>query len=179
MKTAITLVAFAIVYWMSSSTHAQQAPHVCGAGPGANEIMAGVQPAGPGRAPTPLCYWKSEGGQQVVTPTVRWADRWGAMAAGKGFPVIYGIVADLPDKRAANEAALLECKRRGGVRCEVALSYHNHCAVVSTGLGSSFANSAATVEQATEDSMRRCEAANGKGACWVYYSGCSLPVQVQ
>ena len=66
----------------TGSVSAQQSPHVCGAGPGPNETMAGVQPAGPGVAPTPLCYWKSGAGGKQATPqpTGYWEKTWGAIA---------------------------------------------------------------------------------------------------
>lgn len=65
---------------LSRGVSSQQAPHVCGAGPGPDEVMAGVQPAGPGVAPTPLCYWKSGAVQGSAAPQARWEDRWGAIA---------------------------------------------------------------------------------------------------
>jgi hypothetical protein len=65
----------------SGGVAAQQAPHACGAGPGPNEIMAGVQPGGNGVAPTPLCYWKSGAGAQQAAPqpTGYWKTTWGRL----------------------------------------------------------------------------------------------------
>lgn len=167
----------AVLLMMSLDVAAQQAPHVCGAGPGPHETMAGVQPAGPGMAPTPLCYWKSGGGMEQGAPSIRWADRWGAIAGdGKG---LYGIAMDMPRQRDAERNAIADCRTRGGKSCEVRLAFYNSCAVIGASTSHSFSSSAPTVGEAEESAMQRCEAASGKGTCWVYYSGCSLPVQVQ
>ena len=116
--------------------------------------------------------------QQSNQQVVRWADRWGAIAGdGDGT---YGIVADMPSKQEAQRAAIAECgKRAGSASCHVRLAYYNQCAAVGASTTNSFSSSAETVEEAQQRAMRRCEEASGKGTCWVYYSGCSLPVQVR
>ena len=112
-------------------------------------------------------------------PSVHWQDRWGAIAADDGPNAVFGIVTNMASKRAAQKAAIAECKNRGGGDCEVSLAYYNQCAAVAAGAAGTFSSSAATIEEAAQRATNRCEDANGRGACWVYYSGCSLPVRVQ
>lgn len=177
------VLCVAVVLIVASTTGgalAQQAPHVCAAGPGANEVMAGIQPGGPGVAPTPLCYWRQGAEQGDAGPQVLWADRWGAIASDNDAKnAIFGIVTDRPSERAARRAAVDECRSRGGDRCEVAMSYQNQCAAVGAGRVGTFSAGAPTLEEAQQRAMQLCEIKNGSGECWLYYSGCSLPVRVQ
>lgn len=171
------LVATTALWFVSASVPAQQSPHVCGAGPGPNEVIAGVQPAGPGVAPVTLCYWKAAGGTQTSAQQVRWADRWGAIADdGNG---VSGIVSSMQSKQQAENSAISECKKRGGGACAVALTYHNQCAAVATGEHGASLYHAETEDKAVESAMKNCEIKQGAGACRLYYSGCSLPEQVQ
>lgn len=59
--------------------HSQE-PHVCGAGPGPDEVIAGVHPGSNGVAPTPLCYWKSDSQPGLEQSVEQWESRWGAIA---------------------------------------------------------------------------------------------------
>jgi hypothetical protein len=113
--------------------------------------------------------------QQPTAPPVRWEDRWGAIADdGNG---VAGIVASMQSKEQAERSAVSECKKRGGGVCTIALTYHNQCAAVATSSTVSFSSGAPTLEEAKNRAMQQC---NKTGAqCWIYYSGCSLPVQVQ
>lgn len=171
------VVAGVLLLLMSRDAFAQQAPHVCGAGPGSSEDMAGVQAAGPGGAPTPLCYWKPEVGSQQTALQMRWADRWGAIADdGKG---VSGIVSSMHSKQQAEKSAISECRKRGGGACAVALTYHNQCAAVTRGEHGASLYHAEAKDKAVESAMKNCETKQGAGACRLYYSGCSLPEQVQ
>ena len=105
-----------------------------------------------------------------------WADSWGAIASDTNG--VFGIVTDLPSKRLARKAAVDECNKRGGA-CSVSLVFKNQCAAVGSSTQSSFASGAPTIEEATARAMKRCEDANGKANCWVYYSGCSLAWRTQ
>jgi hypothetical protein len=120
---------------------------------------------------------RQEQGQPVQQPQERWESRWGALADdGNGT---MGAVTDFASKSAAQAAAITECKKRGGKGCKVVLAYYDQCAAaaVSTSSGSTF--SAPTEEEAKSSALRRCEEKNGPGACWIYYSACSLPARVQ
>ncbi|WP_169447761.1 DUF4189 domain-containing protein [Luteimonas mephitis] len=109
-------------------------------------------------------------------PQAVWVDSWGAIASdAKG---VFGIVTDLRSKRLAKAAAVDECRKRGGT-CSVSLVFKNQCAAVGSSTQSSFASGAPTIEEATARAMKRCEDANGRGNCWVYYSGCSHAWRIQ
>lgn len=177
IDTLRRLTSPALLLLLSGGVFAQQAPHVCGTGPGPNEVMAGMQPAGAGIAPTPLCYWKSGAGPGAAASQTRWADRWGAFASD-GVQ-IFGVVEGAVSKRAAERAAVKDCRRRGGGACEPRFAYRNQCAAIAASEHSTFSNGAPYSEEAEQSAMERCEVANGNGACWLYYSACSLPVQVR
>lgn len=105
----------------------------------------------------------------------KWADRWGAIADdGKG---IFGIVSNMSSKRIAENSALDECKNRNGGDCKVQLTYHNQCAAVAASTSATFSSGSPTLEEAKSRAMKRCIATGNQ--CWVYYSGCSLPEQIQ
>lgn len=115
--------------------------------------------------------------QQPAAPPVRWADRWGAIAVDDN--AVFGIVTDMSSKHQAQEAAIAECKKRGGRECKVQLAYYNQCAAVAAGNSVSRTSTRAHKEEAIAAAISNCEAVDGQGVCRVYYSGCSLPVQVQ
>ena len=125
MKVRALLIFVSLI--CSGSAMAQaQTPHVCGAGPGSGEVMAGVQPGGNGMAPTPLCYWASQsGGQQQgpSMPTGYWEKTWGAVATSESGGAL-GTAVGLSDKAQAEQVAMQDCKAKGGGGCMIGLSYH-------------------------------------------------------
>lgn len=105
----------------------------------------------------------------------QWETRWGAIASDqKGA---YGIVTGMTSERRAKKAALVQCEERGGIYCAPTFSFRNKCAAVVVSTTESFAQSAPYEDQAIDVGKMRC-ADSGSGECWVYYSGCSLPVRV-
>ena len=159
----------------TGSVPAQQAPHVCGAGPGPNETVAGVQPAGPGVAPTPLCYWKS-GAQQPAAPqpTGYWEKTWGAIAPSPVGGVL-GTAVGASSKEEAERIALEDCKTKGGGACEVEIAYHNQCAAMVLGKDNYRFASAASVSEASQVGLNMCKE-RGDSDCRVYYSACTKPI---
>lgn len=105
-----------------------------------------------------------------------WQSRWGAVASDSTGE--FGIVTDMKSERAAKKAALAECAKRGGVSCSANFTFHNQCAAVVSSESISFSQGAPTEEKAKELAMSQCTAAQS-GRCWLYYSGCSLPVQTK
>jgi hypothetical protein len=100
----------------------------------------------------------------------RWADSWGAIADdGNGE---YGIVTDMPSKRSAKKAAIQECRRRGGGRCTVGITYKNQCAVVVMGSTRSNVVNAISIDKAAEIGTTACHERNDVN-CRIYWSGCS------
>ncbi|WP_442965366.1 DUF4189 domain-containing protein [Pseudomonas sp. CGJS7] len=103
----------------------------------------------------------------------QWETRWGAIAEGGEF----GIVTGMRSERKAKKAAIAECQKRGGTTCSTMLTFRNQCAAVVSSTTNSFAQGAAYEEDAVAAGEKRCRESN-TGKCWVYYSGCSLPVRV-
>ena len=118
-----------------------------------------VDPNGPSYAPS-----------APVPPPIRWEDSWGAIADdGNGQ---YGIVTDMPSKRRAKKAAIQECRRRGGGKCTVGITYKNQCAVVVMGSTRSNVVHARTIDKAAEIGTAACHERNDVN-CRIYWSGCS------
>jgi hypothetical protein len=107
----------------------------------------------------------------------QWKTRWGAIASQKEGSE-FGIVTGAKSERQAKSAALAECTKRGGTLCEVILTFRNQCAAVVSSTTQSFAQGAAYEEDAVATGQKRCKESN-TGKCWVYYSGCSLPVRAR
>lgn len=116
-------------------------------------------------------------GNGVPQAQARWADKWGAIATdGKGN---YGVSGQFDSEKLAKKAAIKDCENAGGGGCRIRIAYHNQCAaIVASEKGRTFLQTAAYENEAKEIASNRCADENGKHACWVYYSGCSLPVRV-
>ena len=160
---------------LSGSVYAQT-PHVCGAGPGPNEVMAGMQPGGNGIAPTPLCYWKQQsqqgGSQPPPRPTGYWVKTWGAIAPSPKGGVL-GTAVGADSKGEAERLALADCKKKGGGACEVRISYHNQCAAMVLGNNIYRTGSAGSKKEAEKLVTDACSQQDTN--CRVYYSACTEP----
>ena len=108
-------------------------------------------------------------------PVVKWADRWGAIAVDFGNRII-GTTENSVNKRKAATSAMEKCKKAGGTNCKIELTYHNQCVAMVTGaLGYSVVR-AETAERAGEVGVNMCS--EKEKDCAVFYSACSLPVQM-
>ncbi len=150
-----------------------QAPHVCGAGPGADEVLAGTQPGGNGMAPTPLCYWKSQAQPEPSPPTGYWQKTWGALAPSPQGGVL-GVALGASTKQEAERLALADCKRQGGPACEVSIAYHHQCVAMVVGDKTYVTFRAQTDAKARDFAMLSCRKKNSE--CGVYYSACTEPI---
>ncbi len=116
---------------------------------------------------------------QTVPSGPQWATRWGAIAIGStasGGGV--GVVTDMKNQRAAEKAALKQCKSRGGGKsCRIEISYADQCAAIAW--GDRFYNTARaeTVELASDLSLAACSKKTEN--CKIYYANCALPVRVK
>ena len=172
-----TVVFLAAALIMKVAIAQSQAPHVCGSGPGPNEVMAGMQPGGNGIAPTPLCYWKSESTESVAAP--QWRTTWGAIVVDMNEPSVgIGTALGMRSERRAKKVALADCEAKGGKGCEVLLAYHNQCAVLIAGIEYTGAHGAPTTDEAARTGLQTCQQ-TGVQSCQVYWSGCSLPERVR
>ncbi len=115
----------------------------------------------------------------VVTGGPRWASRWGAIAIDEGESNVgVGAAVAMSSKRKAKQAALADCRGKGGQKCEISLIYDNQCAVVIAGVNYSRSHGGATVEIAAARGLKMCKE-TGADQCQVYYKACSLPEQIQ
>ena len=106
-------------------------------------------------------------------PAGEWITRWGAIG-GNAPKGILGVSTGMPTEQAAIQAALADCRSKGGGSgCKLDISYYNQCAVLVTGNKLYNTSSAATVEQAAAKSLAVCQKADVN--CRVHYSACSLP----
>jgi hypothetical protein len=126
-----------------------------------------------------LPYWANKNDESSTVPSnPQFAEKWGAIAiddtsADTGL----GTVSDMPSKRKAEKVALAKCRENGGAACKIKLSYYNQCAAIAWGDTGYNAARAATIEEASEISIRECSV--NHAGCKIYYSECSLPVRVQ
>lgn len=118
MKLQAWLMLASLMFVGGAQAQAQ-VPHVCGAGPGPNEVMAGMHPGGNGAAPTPLCYWKSQTQQPAQQqpppqPAGYWEKTWGAIASSESGGAL-GTALGATSQSQAEQLAIEDCKaQRGG-----------------------------------------------------------------
>ena len=115
-------------------------------------------------------------GQQA--PPIRWETRWGAIATDSKYGST-GVSTGLPSKQAAEQAAIADCElRMKNAICEIEVAYDNKCVAMISGDHEYNTSINDTEAQAVAEGMKVCRDAKVSN-CHVYYSGCSLPLQVQ
>lgn len=148
-----------------------------------NGCADGYTPAAPGSGssgcvPIPGLYQVPGGIQgESAAPSVRWEDRWGAIAVDSVTGKT-GVAGSKATRRQAEEAALAICAQKGGGDCKVNLSYANQCGVIAWGNNRTSARFAATLEEASRLALNECAQVSG-GTCEVFFSDCSMPVRAQ
>ena len=125
--------------------------------------------------PAPPGYYRTQ--PQPLPPPPLWASRWGAIATYAPTGIL-GSSENQPSKDQAEQAALSDCRARGGLNCKIDISYANECAAVVVGDKGYNVNPGATADLAGETGLRICAEDGGKG-CHVYYSSCSLPERIK
>lgn len=130
-----------------------------------------------GCAPIPNYQRSGEQGS-AVAPEAQWLKTWGAIAIDDTVDVGgIGTVTGLPDKQAADAAALSQCRSSGGTDgCRLHLSYHNQCAVIVSGINYLSTHRAETVDKASALAIQKCS--QQTSGCKIYYSACSAPVRI-
>lgn len=171
MMNACRWLLFALIISLGSAVHAE------------GECPPGMFPTNPqgtqgpvGCAPIPG-YNNNQQQAQPQSPPAEWVSRWGAVATD-GAKGSLGTSANAPSAKAAELAAMTDCLAKGGLRCKVDISYRNGCAAIAQGDGGYNVESAATVEQAAQSSMKVCSKA-GRTNCQIFYTACSLPIRIQ
>ena len=155
-------------------------------------VEAWAQQCAPGQTPYPYQYtpngpvtWQCQGSPTLSPsqnaappspPAERWLDRYGSIAsdADRG---IYESVREMTSVASAEQAALANCKLKGGRKCEVLLTYRNGCAAIVFGDTVYLAQTGSTVEAANQKALSQCSAATTN--CRVEWNVCSLPMRIQ
>lgn len=136
----------------------------------------GYMPLGGAQAGWSGCAPMIQGQETPPDPGPQWATRWGAIAvdgkAGK-----FGAIDGNRTKRSASKTAIAECKRNGGRKCKVMLTYYNQCAALASGSTFSISYHAPEQEQAVRGALESCGQKDGD--CRVYYAGCSYPQLIE
>jgi len=143
----------------------------------------GFEPSGVAPSPQdpvacrPIPSYNQQQTQQQAPPPPSWISQWGAVAtdAIKGS---LGTATNLPSKNSAEQVALADCQSNGGLQCKINVSYDNECAVLVVGATGYNVSANVTLDKAIQHAMKVC-GADGDKTCQVYYSACSLPVQIQ
>lgn len=117
-----------------------------------------------------------EADEESSPPSVRWADRWGAIAIDNTSSEV-GVITSMPSKSKAEKAALAQCRAKGSDACKVKLAYYNQCAAIVWGNTGYNTTHAATKERASEIGMQSCGAEDSN--CRVFYADCSLPERIE
>jgi len=128
-------------------------------------------------APIPGYNNNQQQTQQQTPPPPRWISQWGAIAVDARDGSL-GTSTNMISKNEAEQAALAVCQSKGGLLCKVNLSYDNECAVLVVGATGYNVSANVTLDKAIQHAMKVC-GADGDKTCQVYYSACSLPVQIQ
>lgn len=107
-----------------------------------------------------------------------WSSRWGAIvidprAAEGGL----GVARAMTTRRAAEAAAMRDCRNTGGKFCRVEVSYDNQCAVLAWGDQYYATANAETLVDAAEMALATCSSHTQN--CKVVYSDCSYPARVR
>ena len=118
------------------------------------------------------------GGQQQVpsVPAPVWKDRWGAIAGDKPRGIL-GAVTGFPSETSAQQAALDDCKTKGGIQCKLENSYRNGCTAMIVGDWGYNIASRATLDQAIASGIQKCKETDKN--CTTYYSACSPPARIR
>jgi hypothetical protein len=116
-------------------------------------------------------------GQQQLPQRSQWSSQYGAIASyiPKG---ILGVATNRLSKQFAEQAALDDCRSKGGTDCKIETSYMNGCGAVVAGHPGYAVNTGPTEARAVQDAMSACTG-SGFTNCHIIYTGCSLPKKIQ
>ena len=109
-------------------------------------------------------------------PLGHWESRWGAIATDESNGVVGSSTGMLKEQQ-ARDAAIADCKSKGGANCKFAVSYANGCGAMVVGDKRFNVDRAATEQEAIQLSMKACTADDTN--CHVYFTSCSQAVLVR
>lgn len=76
---------------------------------------------------------------------------------------ILGAVTGQPSQQAAQQAALSDCKSKGGINCKPANTYKNGCTALTSSDSSFYTGADVTIDIVAAQGMRACIEAGDKG----------------
>jgi len=127
---------------------------------------------------SPVCAPYSQQQQAPRPPPPQWADRWGAIATDEPRGVL-GSVTGMPSEAAAKEAAVADCKAKGGINCtQHMLAYANGCGAVVVGSKTFSIYASSTVAEVRAFGMKTCTD-TGNVDCFVFFTACSPAVRIR
>lgn len=130
--------------------------------------------------PIPPGYYgnQQQAQPQTLTPLPRWVSQWGAIATDKVNGIL-GAATGLSTKTEAQQAAMVDCRAKGGAPCKLEITYDNECATLAVGSKGYSINTGSTADAANQLAIKTCSADGDDPDCHVYYSACSLPQRIQ
>lgn len=105
-----------------------------------------------------------------------WRNSWQAVAADIPKGILGSAVGKLSPME-AQDAALDDCKAKGGTNCVLQMSHGNGCIAMAVGSSRLRIISAPSQGKAEKSAMAACSAEDT--ACKIFYSECSLPVKMR
>lgn len=111
------------------------------------------------------------------SPRVVWSDRWGAFALD-GEVGALGIATGMIDGESAVEAALGDCKEKGGKDCYPSRPFVNGCGVLIVGARAAYYGYSRTIDEAVNRGVALCRR-DGDHDCRLYQAACTPPVRVR
>jgi len=114
--------------------------------------------------------------QPPPPPPPQWVSQWQAIATDKQKAVL-GSSMGRSSSGDSERAAISDCHAKGGVDCEIQISYRNGCVSMVVGNNTMNTQGAATKGEADAAALTKCGGADTE--CRVYYSACNAAVRVQ
>jgi Domain of unknown function (DUF4189) len=147
-------------------------------------LQAAAQGCPPGQYPVAGQGWNycapvpgaaQEEAQPARQNQFKWRNHWQATATDNDAGVL-GTSVGQSSADAAEKKALIDCRSKGGKKCEVEISYMNGCVAMAVGEKQAATNGGLTKDEAIRKALAIC--GKGDSTCQPYYSSCDLPDRV-
>jgi transposase len=117
-----------------------------------------------------------QGNTQAAQNQGHWETRWGAVATFEPTGVLGGVTG-LRTKGEAEQAAMTDCRAKGGTSCKLEVAYQNGCAALAGSDSGYVVTSDADTAKAESAALATCNRA-GNANCRIFYSACSKAVLI-
>lgn len=105
----------------------------------------------------------------------QWVSQWQALATDSQKAVL-GVATGKSSSDDSAQAAVADCKAKGGTTCKVQITYRNGCIAMVVGKTGMNTQGAPTKDGAESAAIAKCSA--GDTNCHVYYSACNGAIRV-